>query len=142
MILVSHAQGNAFVRGLLAGLQRREIPLEFHTTVGVASDESWWKKLPESINRKLTRRHFDLPKQSLHRRPFREIMRLGPALPGLNQIRQHESGWASVDGVWRDLDSHVARRIERSSELTAVYTYEDGALTCLLYTSPSPRDRG
>jgi glycosyltransferase involved in cell wall biosynthesis len=43
----------------------------------------------------------------------------------------HESGWASVDAVYADLDRYVARQLPRWKKqlpLRAVYAYEDAAL--------------
>jgi glycosyltransferase involved in cell wall biosynthesis len=47
-------------------------------------------------------------------------------------LTQHETGWASVDAVYRDLDHSVAQRVSAMDSCTAaqtwVYGYEDGCL--------------
>jgi glycosyltransferase involved in cell wall biosynthesis len=45
-------------------------------------------------------------------------------------LTQHETGWACVDAVYRDLDARVARDLQSAvgKGLKGVYCYEDGAL--------------
>jgi glycosyltransferase involved in cell wall biosynthesis len=48
---------------------------------------------------------------------------------GVTALTRHETGWASVDGVYRDLDGAVARRLlTETTSSRAIYAYEDGAL--------------
>jgi glycosyltransferase involved in cell wall biosynthesis len=63
-------------------------------------------------------------------RPLREIVRLGAGWLGWLGPTRHETGWASVDGVYRHLDQAVAGYLSgpAASGVRAVYAYEDGAL--------------
>ncbi|WP_411826045.1 glycosyltransferase family 4 protein [Luteolibacter sp. AS25] len=50
---------------------------------------------------------------------------------GLKSAVRHESGWASVDAIYRDLDRAFAKQLEKTSlgdKQNYVYCYEDGAL--------------
>jgi glycosyltransferase involved in cell wall biosynthesis len=50
---------------------------------------------------------------------------------GLHHFLRHETGWASIDGVYRQFDKAVAERLRRSAHkhgISHVYAYEDGAL--------------
>jgi glycosyltransferase involved in cell wall biosynthesis len=50
---------------------------------------------------------------------------------GMGRYLKHETGWASIDAVYRDFDRAVALRLSRRAKqenISAVYAYEDGAL--------------
>jgi glycosyltransferase involved in cell wall biosynthesis len=76
------------------------------------------------------RRTYQLPAERLHARPRRELARLLAQKLGWHALTRHETGWASVDQVYRSLDLHVARSLSgRAAEgVTAIYGYEDGCL--------------
>jgi starch synthase len=127
MIAVVHPTGNRFVEALVEGLAQREMLNRYYTTVAVARDARWPDWLPRRLARQVQRRRAPLPGRLLARRPWRESVRL---LLG-NSIRAlvaHESGWASVDAVYHDLDRWAARSIRTQSGVRGVYAYEDGAL--------------
>ena len=112
MITVNHPTGNQFVRALLAALHEAgELDL-FFTTIAAASG----------------RRHYQLPREKIRARPFRETLRLAALRLGLRALTAHETGWASADAVYRDLDGAVARWIAAHPGTGGVYCYEDGAL--------------
>jgi glycosyltransferase involved in cell wall biosynthesis len=47
----------------------------------------------------------------------------------LQRYLRHETGWASIDGVYRDFDKAVAARLRKAArQISSVYAYEDGAL--------------
>ena len=112
MITLSHPTGNQFVRALLAGLQEAGELETFFTTVAT----------------RVGRRHYELPPDKIRTRPCRELLRLGAQRFGLNFLTAHETGWASTDAVYRDLDRAVARWIASQDGSGPVYCYEDGAL--------------
>ncbi|HEX4085100.1 MAG TPA: hypothetical protein VHY22_09330, partial [Chthoniobacteraceae bacterium] len=111
MIAVSHPTGNAFVRALLAGLESEKRLARFFTTIAGVG-----------------RRRYPVPAERIDTSPLREMARLALARFGA-PLTRHETGWASVDGVYRALDAHVARWManERPA-IDWVYAYEDGAL--------------
>ena len=112
MITVSHPTGNQFVRALLTELHRAGTLDVFFTTISTGSG----------------RRQYDLPREKIRTRPFREIVRLAAQRLGARVLTAHETGWASADAVYRDLDKAVARWVAAHPGSGGVYCYEDGAL--------------
>lgn len=127
MIFLSHPTGNTFVRALLAGLETSGESYRFFTTLAFDGREPLPRWLPSRVKDGLSRRIYDVPPELIERRPLREWVRLLAAPTPLRFLTRHETGWASVDGVYRDLDRHVASVIRRHPPGT-VYAYEDGAL--------------
>ena len=113
MIVVSHPTGNAFVRALLEGLEKEGRLERFFTTLVTGR-----------------RRTYPIPAKQIETSPSRELTRL--ALERLRTpLTRHETGWASVDGVYRALDKRVAEWLLNRTEqrgIEWVYGYEDGAL--------------
>jgi glycosyltransferase involved in cell wall biosynthesis len=116
MFILSHPTGNAFVREAALALAEAGLLEEFHTTLAFFGN-GWRGELrrrvyPDAL-RKFTRRH-----------PWREAARLVAGRLGVDSLIRHETGWASVDAVYRSLDREVAKAVSSP----AVYCYEDGAL--------------
>lgn len=131
--LVVHPTGNTYVRNDLQALYEAGCLREYLTGFGF-SRESILAQFPgpASLRQELERRAYDLPSQLIHTRPVREIIRLLAARVGVESITGHETGWASVDAVFQDLDRAGAREIERmNGKPGAVLTYEDGAESTL-----------
>ena len=134
MILVSHANGNTFVRALLATLLKEQRLGLFATGFGFTGAPRILPWLPASLRSELGRRHYELPPDRLCTRPHRELVRLAAQRLGWATLHRNESGWASVDAVYQDLDRAVARQLpkwKKTRGLTAAYAYEDGALQTL-----------
>lgn len=134
MLLLTHPTGNANVRALLEGAVRARCLGGFATALGFAGGSDRFGALPRSVSAELHRRCYDLPAELMLTRPRREALRLLSRKLRLDAFTRRETGWASVDAVYRDLDLHVANRLEpwqRRRQLTAVYAYEDGALATL-----------
>jgi len=112
MIALSHPTGNEFVRALLSALEDSGMLEVFQTTLAT----------------KTGRRHYDLPGNKIRTRPMRETARLISQRLGLEWLTRHETGWASLDAVYRDLDSAFARFLCKESKADGAYCYEDGAL--------------
>jgi starch synthase len=116
MTVLVHPTGNAFVREAALALAEGGLLEQFHTTLAFFGND--WRgefrrrAYPEAL-RKFTRLH-----------PQREAVRLVAARLGWEFLLRHETGWASVDAVYRSLDRNVARKVSSG----AVYCYEDGAL--------------
>lgn len=110
MIVVSHPTGNAFVRALLEGLEKEGRLARFFTTVTMTK-----------------RRSYPVPAERIERSPARELTRL---ILGRYRtlLTRHETGWASVDGVYRALDRKVASWVRGGGKADWVYGYEDGAV--------------
>jgi starch synthase len=115
-LALSHPTGTTFVREAALALAEAGLLEEFHTTLAFFGN-GWRGELrrrvyPDAL-RKFTRRH-----------PLREAVRLVAGRLGWDFLIRHETGWASVDAVYRSLDRKVARAVSTG----AVYCYEDGAL--------------
>ena len=111
MIVVTHPTGNAFVRALLHGLDEAGRLERFFTTITDGH-----------------RRAYPLPPERIDTSPARELTRLALQRLG-TPLTAHETGWASVDAVYRALDLRVAEWVRRERPgLDWVYGYEDGAL--------------
>jgi len=111
MIAVSHPTGNTFVRALLEGLEKEGRLVRFFTTVAGGK-----------------RRAYPIPAERIETSPLREITRLALGRFG-TPLTRHETGWASVDAVYRALDRRVAQWVNSETRgIQWVYAYEDGAL--------------
>lgn len=122
-VVLSHPTGNAFVREAASALAEAGLLEEFHTTLAFFG--SGWKgelrrRVYPEVLRELTKSH-----------PLREAARLLSVRLGLHSLTCHESGWASVDAVYRSLDRKVARALD-PQKTSAVYCYEDGSLETFL----------
>jgi len=130
MIDFIHPTGNQNVRQVLQALDEKGMLGTFHTTLGFPS-ETRTRFLPGPLRAECARRTYRIAPDKIESRPVREAMRLAAQKLKWKSLTQHETGWASIDQVYRDLDRTVARRIgQRRSgpKLDGVYGYEDGSL--------------
>lgn len=127
--LVSHPTGNANLRAVLRGLDRAGALEEFWTTLALPPSLTRSAVLPETIQRRLSQRCFsEAPWKHTRLRPLREATRLAARGAKVTSLTRHETGWASVDAVYRDLDQAVAQRLRSGTcSASTVYAYEDGA---------------
>ena len=129
-IVLSHPTGNQFVRALLVELQERDLLTRFYTTIATNPTNVWFDLLPTKFKQELLRRSYPVSRDIIETQPLKEVLRnLLPKL-GFKSIAQHETGWASVDAVYNELDNKVARALPRlkiKESITGVYCYEDGA---------------
>jgi glycosyltransferase involved in cell wall biosynthesis len=130
-IIVAHPTGNPNVRALLAAFNDAGLLTAFCTTIAVDPAHLLIKLLPWKIQKELTRRSYAIPLNQIRTRPLLELFRhLLPKL-GFKQSVSPETGFASLESVYADLDRMVAARLKRWKEVDrvkAVYAYEDGAL--------------
>lgn len=127
MIIVTHPTGNRNVRAVVTALQEAGMLREFATTLAFNRSASWLRCIPASLRRELLRRTYGLPSAAMHTRPWREAVRLLAARRWLAGLARHETGWASVDSVYGDLDRDVAQRLPAMTGAQGIYAYEDGA---------------
>ncbi len=118
MIVVSHPTGNAFVRALLEQLEREGRLLHFFTTVASM-------KLPGGFEI-FKRRKYAVPPHRIIASRTHELLRLWLSRAN-TPLTRHETGWASIDAVYRTLDQRVSDWL-RINKTDWVYAYEDGAL--------------
>jgi len=134
MLLISHPTGNTFVRALLQEADRSKRLGLFATALGFSGTPGWFGLLPASLRNELARRRYAVSPAKMASYPLRETARLASRKIGWQGLSRHETGWASVDAVYRRLDAGVAAKLPRWTRqhaLTAAYAYEDGALSTL-----------
>jgi hypothetical protein len=130
-VLLSHPTGNEFVRALINALSQQGMLAEFDTTVAADPASPWLKMLPGSVRQEWLRRTYPIPQNEIVTHPLRELGRMILPRLGLKSAVKHETGWASVDAVYRNLDHKVADRLsslKNGNKPDAIYAYEDGAL--------------
>jgi glycosyltransferase involved in cell wall biosynthesis len=130
-VVLSHPTGNEFVRALIAALSRQGMLTEFDTTVAADPSSAWLKLLPGKVKQDLLRRSYPIPSEEIRSYPIRELGRMIMPRMGIKSAVKHETGWASVDAVYRNLDKKVAERLahlSRNNKPDAIYAYEDGAV--------------
>jgi alpha-maltose-1-phosphate synthase len=128
MYLLSHPTGNQNMRHTALALREADALAEVWTCLAVAQDNPLLGVVPAGIRSELMRRSFPQELTArLHTRPWREAARLATRRLGWSSASRHETGWCSVDAVYRDLDRHIAERVATIDGLSGVYAYEDGA---------------
>ena len=129
MILLSHPTGNAFVRHALQALSEEQLLAEFWTCIAWNDNSIAARVLPTRLQQQFARRTFSLADASkIKTMPWREIMRLFAPRLRLQSLTTHETGFCSMDAIYREMDAKVARRLSHIPDLKAVYCYEDCAL--------------
>ena len=129
MIIQSHPTGNANVRQTALALCEAELMAEFWTCTSWNPDSLIARLLPSRLQKQLARRTFAPQiRAKTHTFPWREMMRLAAPKLKLQAFTMHETGFFSVDAVYRSLDERVARRLEHLDGIRGVWAPEDGAL--------------
>ena len=130
MILLTHPLGNANVRAVLAALDHAGLLAKFVTTLGWSNGSPLIHALPANLQAEMTRRGYDLPHYKIKTQPAREIVRLLAGKLQQDWLARHETGWASIDRVWSELDQFGANYLQENHErikIDAIYAYEDCA---------------
>ena len=126
-LLVSHPTGNTFVRALLEQAHEAGWLESFHTTIAYRGGHWTERLIPSKVRSQYERRSYPVPDSLIRRHPFRETVRLVAAKVGLARLTKHETGWASLDEVYRELDRKTSQDLPDSTA-THLHCYEDGAL--------------
>ena len=126
-LIVSHPTGNTFVRALVNYAAKQELISAFYTTINWSTDNPINNLLPNKYLQELSRRSYGLDQSMIRLRPFREFWRLFSGRFNIPCFKAFVEDWASLDSVYKDLDSHVAKRLSLESP-SHVHCYEDGAL--------------
>lgn len=130
MILLTHPFGNANVRAVLNTLDHHASLAQFVTALGWSNSSPLLHLLPANLRAQLERRGYDLPHYKIKTYPAREIVRLLAERLQQRWLLRHETGFASIDRVWRGLDEFAAEYLAREHQrlkVRAVYGYEDCA---------------
>lgn len=129
MILLSHPTANQNVRQAALALAEDDLLAEFWTCLNWKQGGFFDRHLPARLTNELRRRSFpDRVRPFTKTFGWREAGRLLSQQLGLEFLTRPEAGPFSVDAVYLSLDRHVARRLQNSRQLKAVYAYDSGAL--------------
>ena len=131
MILLTHPFGNANVRAVLSAVDHHALLAQFVTALGWSNSSPLLHVLPANLRAQLERRGYDLPHYKIKTHPAREIVRLLAQKFQQHWLLRHETGFASIDRVWRGVDEFAAEYLLRNHErlkVRAVYAYEDCAV--------------
>jgi glycosyltransferase involved in cell wall biosynthesis len=130
-IVVTHPTGNRNVRAVMSAFQEAGILAYFGTTLAFNPESSLLKLVPERFRKELIRRSYPIDFDLIHTRPLLEVSRnILPRL-GFKKAIAHETGFASVDRIYADLDKATAdhlKHLKNKDQINAVYGYEDGML--------------
>lgn len=129
-LIFSHPTGNTNVRAAALGFLRKKMLFSFNTAIasfpgGILDRIGGVKPFNE-----IRRRNFDPGLEPFTKTwPWLEIGRLTAGRLGLNSLTKHESGFFSVDSVYKYQDRMVAKLIDKRVDLdsAAIYAFEDGA---------------
>ncbi len=128
-VIVSHPTGNANVSAVVSALFEQELLAAFYTCIVWRPESALAKLVPGSMRGMLERRaRVQLPPEFVHTRPIRDLVRNLLIRAGKRHLISAYTNPFSIDGVYRDLDEHVALSLRSYRGLRAVYAYEDGAL--------------
>lgn len=131
MILLSHPTGNQNSRQAALAFREADALHGFVTAAHFDVQGVLAKLAPARIRAELARRDFSEVAPASRIRSVakaREITRVIAAKVKWQSLTERETGWASVDQVYRAVDRVVARQIAHGDKVQAVYAYEDGAL--------------
>jgi len=130
-VLISHPTGNSFFRSAATGLLDAGILAGFRTTVASFPGNVFDKLSILGPFSEFKRRTYDPDLEPFSRSwPLYELGRLAASKAGFKDLVRHESGFLSVDAVYKNLDKKIALNLKRETQngANAVYAYEDGAL--------------
>jgi glycosyltransferase involved in cell wall biosynthesis len=140
-IIVTHPTGNRNVRAVMSAFESAGILSFFGTTLAFNPESKVLKLVPEKIRKELIRRSYPIDFDLVHTRPILELSRNVLPRLGFNSAIAHETGFASVDRIYSDLDKATSRylkHLKNKNTINAVYGYEDG----MLYTFREARKLG
>ncbi len=127
--IVSHPTGNRNVRAVIEGLSNHQLLAGFYTTIITKPGAPWLSFLPQKFKDEFLRRTYNVPASLVHGHPLLEVARMVLSKLTIVSAVAHETGWASVDSVYANLDKKVAGVLLKGvPQATHVYAYEDGAL--------------
>jgi len=130
-VLITHPTGNAFVRAAAVGLEEANMLGGFRTTVAAFPGNFFDVMSKYPYLSEFNRRRYDARLEPFTKTwPWTELGRFAAGKMGLDNLVNKETGFFSVDAVYRNLDIHVASSLKNNLKhgIDAVYAYEDGAL--------------
>lgn len=130
MIVLIHPTGNANVRAVAEGIQKKKLLYCFYTTIAAYHGNIWDRLGRFAPLAEFQRRKFNpLLQYYTQQYPWFELGRSIATKLSFQSLIKHESGLFCIDQVYQSLDKYVAKKLTfGKKETTAVYAYEDGAL--------------
>ncbi|MHA4894182.1 glycosyltransferase family 4 protein [Pedobacter sp. PWIIR3] len=131
-IILSHPTGNSFVRSAAVELLNAGLLDSFYTTVATFPNNIYDKIGNLKGLGDFKRRAYDVClRPYTHTLPWFELGRMCSTKLNLSKLIEQESGYFSVDSVYRTLDNYVKSNLNEAlgKGVNAVYAYEDGALS-------------
>lgn len=129
-IILSHPTGNANSKEAASSLKTAGILAEYHTTVATFSGDLADRLGAFPPFATIRRRRLDSQLRGITRTsPWREMGRQFFLKAGFENLIKHETGYFSVDAVYRGHDKNVASRLGYLAKAgkKGIYAYEDGA---------------
>ena len=127
-IMLVHATGNMNTRQVLFALWEARVLGQFWTTLTWTTGTAWDRLLPRSLRNALERRSFPwIPSSVIRLYPFAELGRLIGSSLGIRMLTEPEKSPFNIFSVCESLDRRASREIDRDTDLSGVYCYEDGA---------------
>jgi glycosyltransferase involved in cell wall biosynthesis len=130
-IVLFHPTANANVRALAEGLADADMLLAFYTCIATFPGDFLHHLSQFGPLTEFRRRQFDKKlKNYTYTWPWRELGRHASTKMDLKKLIRHESGFLSIDAVFKNLDYKMASKVKtlKQKGATAVYAYEDAAL--------------
>ncbi len=130
-VVIAHPTGNAFFRAAADGLYQADMLSGLRTTVATFPGNIFDKLSNYTAFAEFSRRKYNPQLQKLTKSwPLYELGRIAASKADFKNLIKQETGIFSVDGVYRNLDKHVAADLKelKAAGTTSVYAYEDGAL--------------
>lgn len=134
-LILSHPTANANVRATAEGLLQADLLSDFYTSFASFPGTLLDRLGSISLLSEIRRRRFNTNLRPFTRvAPWRELGRILALKAGFTTLNRHESGYFSLDAVYRHIDKKVAADLKRASlrGVEAVYNYEDGSLISFL----------
>ena len=127
-VVLGHPSGNQFFIHLARALDGAGQLASVATCIDWRLAGACGRLIPRSLSDELGRRSFSgAIGRPVARHPWREASRLLAGRLGLVRLVRHETGFFSVDSVYRDFDRWTARRLHRIAGAGIAYAYEDAA---------------
>ncbi|MGI4751481.1 MAG: glycosyltransferase family 4 protein [Janthinobacterium lividum] len=130
-IIIAHPTGNAFFRAAADGLYEANMLAGLRTTVATFPGNIFDTLSKYNAFIEFGRRKYNPQLQKLTKAwPMYELGRIAASKASFKNLIKQETGIFSVDGVYQNLDKHVAADLQamQATGTDAVYAYEDGAL--------------
>lgn len=129
-IIISHPTGNEFSKTLLKEFLNEKILHSYYTTLASFPGTLVYKLSSLKFFSDIRRRSIDKSLQNyVHIYPWKELGRQIAIRTRNKKLIKHETGFFSVDAVYKNLDKNVSKSLpaEKRKGASAIYAYEDGA---------------